>query len=119
MSHLLIEGSDTVTKVVDLPGCTVHHRIIESDTADGVARAIKRFEEQIRDTEALIYSVTRWNIAGTAYLVVWYHPTLVEVDIPLILHHAMTVAETIAEAEYREDLYDLARQYDAWYGGER
>lgn len=117
MGHLLIEGSGTTVSVVDLPGCTVHHRIIESDTSDGAERLIRDFEEQIRDTGATIYSQTRWNIAGTAYLVIWFHKTLEEVDIPQTPRHTRTTAEMIAEAEFQEDLYDLGRQYEAWYGG--
>lgn len=108
-----LESSEDQLEVISLPGCIVHHRIIEANSIEEIDRNVNDFTAAVVKAGGSIYKVTRWNGPRWAFVVVYYHPE--DMEMPW-LASGSTVHQLLEEMECREDLMDVAQQAQRMWG---
>jgi len=108
-----LESSDDQLEVISLPGCIVHHRIIEANSIEGIDRSVNNFTQAVVKAGGSIYKITRWNGLRWAFVVVYFHPE--SMDMPR-LRSGPTERQILEEMDYQEDLMDVAQQAQRMWG---
>lgn len=108
-----LESSEDQLEVISLPGCIVHHRIIEANSIEGIDRNVNDFTWAVVKAGGSIYKISRWNGPRWAFVVVYYHSH--DVEMPWLPSGA-TERQFLEEMDYQEDLMDVAQQAQRMWG---
>lgn len=108
-----LESSEDQLEVISLPGCIVHHRIIEANSIEGIDRNVNDFTRAVVKAGGSIYKISRWNGPRWAFVVVYYHSE--DMEMPR-LPSGSTVRQFLDEMYDREDLADVADQAQRMWG---